>query len=107
MKTTNITSNFTLLFNSDILSNINIFYDENNIRYQINLHGFSKKQAYFVITTIIKLTRENFTLDLIHGFNHGTVLKSMIYKDIHSPRIIKKYCNQWNPGETFIELAAI
>ena len=107
MKTTTIPSNFTLIFTNNILSSINVFNDEDNIRYQIDLHGFSRKQAYFVITTIIKLTRENFTLDLIHGFNHGTILKSMIYEDIHSPRITNKYCNPWNPGETFIELTAI
>ncbi len=104
---TTIPSNFTLLFTNEILSNIKVFMDEETVRYQINLHGFSRKQAYFIITTVIKLTRENFTLDLIHGFNHGTVLKSMILENIQNTRIINKYCNPWNPGETFIELTAV
>ena len=106
MTTTTIPSNFTLLFTNEILSNIKVFKDEENLRFQIDLHGLSRKQAYFVITAVIKLTREPFTLDLIHGFNHGTVLKSMIFENIQNPRILNKYCNPWNPGETFIELTA-
>ena len=46
-----------------------------------------------------------FILDVIHGYNGGTVIKELIYNDLKSPKIVGHRSPQWNPGETLLQIA--
>lgn len=69
---------------------------------KVDLHGMSCRMAQLVINNIISMYRFSFTLDLVHGYNHGTAIKQLINEKICNKRISRKYCNSWNPGETFL-----
>ena len=46
-----------------------------------------------------------FRLGFIHGFKNGTVLKDMIEHEYSNERITDMYIPEYNPGETFLEVA--
>lgn len=72
----------------------------------IDLHGLNCKYAHKVLQNVVNINRGEFVLSLIHGFNHGTVLKKMILEESWGGRVIDKKSNSWNPGQTYLRLAA-
>lgn len=91
---------------SDYEEKIKLYYDkENKIVVQFDLHNLRRKDAYRAVNNVINIVRQPFSLDLIHGYNHGTVLKSMIWNDLSNPRI--KDCKEapYNQGRTFLMIA--
>lgn len=68
----------------------------------VDLHRMKKEDAKKLINGIIALNRFEFRLDVIHGFNNGTVLKSMVNKELNNRRIAARYCDAWNPGNTHL-----
>ena len=75
-------------------------------RIQIDLHGMTRAEAKRSIKNIIALSPIAFTLDVIHGYNRGTVIKDMIQEEELSSRVYHKWLAPGNPGRTFIEVAA-
>lgn len=73
---------------------------------RINTHEMKCKAANRVLNNIISMFKCPFTLDVIHGYNHGTVIKDMIQDNIINQRIIAKKVLEYNPGETLIKVAA-
>lgn len=73
---------------------------------KVDLHGMNRNSACRFISNIIKINRFPFLLDIIHGYNHGTVLKEMIIHEFFSTRVANKECPSWNPGETLMKIAA-
>ena len=71
----------------------------------IDLHGLRLKEAKKLIDAVITIIPVSFTLDLIHGYNHGTALKEYIHNQLDHERIIDRYCNSYNAGETFLQIA--
>ncbi len=79
--------------------------DDENLVLTADLHEMKYKEAYRFVNNLIALNNEPFELDLIHGYNHGTVLRDMIHKDLDNPRIISKTLLLWNEGETLLSIA--
>lgn len=71
---------------------------------RIDLHGMTRNEATKVIKGVLLLNNGSFILDLIHGYNHGTVLKKMICEDLDNARIGRKWGYEYNHGETFLEI---
>lgn len=72
----------------------------------LDLHGLTGKHARKVLQNVININRGEFVLSLIHGFNHGTVLKEMILEESWGGRVTDKKTNSWNPGQTYLTVAA-
>ena len=67
----------------------------------VDLHGLHKWEALRFIRNIIASCKTSLKLILIHGYNHGTVLKDMIRGDTKiSPRVKEVVTCEWNPGMT-------
>jgi len=79
--------------------------EEGTMIVRIDLHGMTRDEAIKAIKGVLLLNREHFIFDLVHGYNRGTALKSVIINDLNSTRIIRKWGNAYNPGETFLEIA--
>lgn len=71
----------------------------------VDLHGMDCRTAKRVIKSIIAMYRFSFDLVLIHGFNHGTALKTLINTDIVNDRIMSKKSPSYNPGLTVMAIA--
>lgn len=98
-----IMERMTFIMRGNDLRRVMVRYNEcGEITITVDLHGMSCLEAQMVINNIIKMYRFSFTLDLIHGYNRGTAIKRLINQEIRNSRIVRKYCNSWNPGETFL-----
>jgi len=76
--------------------------EDGEIVIRVDLHHLTKKVAEKVLQSIISVNRFPFTLDVIHGYNHGTVLLEMIRNEFSHQRIQRIYSNSYNPGETYL-----
>lgn len=72
----------------------------------IDLHGLTHRQAKRLVKNLICISSEKLIINVIHGYNHGTVLKEMILNTTFSGKVINRYCPTWNPGQTFLTIAA-
>lgn len=89
------------IFSSDDMNRITASEDG----LQVDLHGKSRHEAKVFINNIINLINHPFVLDIIHGYNRGTVLKQMIYKEKINSRIVSRTGVRYNMGETFLMVA--
>ena len=95
---------FFMIIGSD-LNRIHI--DEDDIGRMIitvDLHRMNREAAMRILNLILWEYRIPFILNVIHGYNHGTVLKKMVYEEFKSPRVKRKYYSRYNPGEVFMEI---
>ncbi len=89
------------------ISRINVYENKDGETVlRIDLHGIRKKNAMRMISNIIALIliRTDFVLEVVHGFNHGTVIKEYIWNEMINDRIIDKRCPRNNPGITYIAI---
>ena len=73
--------------------------------YRVDIHGKNRWEAKTLIRNIINLVNHPFVLDVIHGYNHGVVLKVMINSEDINPRIVCRKTSNYNMGETFLTVA--
>ena len=78
---------------------------DGSITITVDVHRLTRKQANKLLSNIIKLFMFPFTLDVIHGFNRGTAIKTMLNTDFSHDRVLGMHSPVYNPGETFIQVA--
>lgn len=88
----------------DDLNRITVNKKNGELYISVDLHGFTCKKAYAVVTRMIRMFVQPFTLICIHGFHSGTDIKDMIWNKINFEKIQKKSCPKNNPGQTDIQL---
>ena len=72
---------------------------------KIDLHGLTQEEAIKVIDRALANTGpETYQLQLIHGYNRGTRLRSMIYDEYKYEPKIKRIIPGDNPGITVMVL---
>ena len=72
----------------------------------LDLHGLGCKQAKRLVKNVISVNRGPFLLNAIHGFNHGTALKTMVNSIDLGERVVYRSSPKWNPGQTFIKIGS-
>lgn len=93
------------LFFGDSIWRVKVTYDTDGVPVvKLDLHQMKYKEAEKTITNVISLLRFSFKLCLIHGYNHGTVLKDMIRNDYSNKRIVGAIYPM-NAGETILKIA--
>ena len=71
---------------------------------KIDLHGLTQDEAMKVIDrTLADAGPTTYQLQLIHGYNRGTRLRSMIYDEYNDPKI-KQMISGDDPGITVMVL---
>lgn len=100
-------SNMRFILAEDDLQRVDMSNDSSgDMVVTLDLHGYGRNKASQMLKNVIAITRGAFTMNVIHGFNHGTVLKEMLMEEAFSQRVIDKKCPAWNPGQTFLTIAA-
>lgn len=96
---------FSTIFTKDQLNRITIIDDE-SLTVVVDLHRLSKIEAKRFVSNLINLTNNHpFSLDLIHGYHRGTVLKEMIADELKNKRIVANVPDATNLGVTHLVLA--
>ncbi len=100
--------NLDMIYGAEITERVEwITNDNGEIVVRADLHRMTRREAKQFIKNMIALLHKNpFTLILIHGYNHGTALKEMLYGEHISDRILSISSPVWNPGESFLSVAA-
>lgn len=71
----------------------------------VDLHMLTCKEAKKLINQIIAICRFPFELSLIHGYNHGTALRTMVQSDFNeNPRIKAITQQEHNEGLTIFSV---
>ena len=100
-------SNMKFILSGEDLKRITVRETEDSLAYiDVDLHGMTRRQAERLVKNIINVNRGKFILNVIHGFNHGTVLKDMMMTNKWSSRVVDRNCPAWNPGQTLLTIAA-
>ncbi len=101
-----VMKNMKFIMCGDDLWRVNTETDEDGkLQIEFDMHGLSRKEAKRQLKNIIAINPSAFTINAIHGFNHGTVLKEMIHDDELSTRVTDKQYLDYNPGRTMIIIA--
>lgn len=79
--------------------------EEGRVHIVVDLHGLTVAQAKRLLNNIIAMIRCPFSLEIIHGYHHGTAIRDMIYQDLDNPKITSRHLNMCNPGITLAEVA--
>jgi len=88
-----------LLRQEDLIKTV-INQKEDGIHITLDVHGWSKAKVAKVIHNLALLEKEEFKLDIIHGYVHDTAIKQMLVNDFREERLIKEWRPQYNPGLT-------
>ena len=72
---------------------------------KIDLHGMRREEAIPVIDKAIAAADSTtYQIQLIHGFNRGTSLRTMIYEEYRYEKKVKRIVPGDNPGITILVL---
>ena len=72
---------------------------------KIDLHGMTETEAIKVIDqALVKVSPSTYQIQLIHGFNRGTVLQKMIRDYYQYDKKVKRIIPGENPGITVLVL---
>ena len=71
----------------------------------VNVHGLTRNGMVRLLRNISCICRQSFTMRIIHGFNHGTVLKDTVRTEGVFMRTYKIVPDQTNPGVTMLVFA--
>ena len=70
---------------------------------KIDLHGLDRENAIRVIDKAIAAADSStYQIQLIHGYNRGTSLRSMIYDEFRYEKKVKRIIPGDNPGITIL-----
>jgi len=90
-----------IVFTAEDMRRISLIEDG----FKVDLHGKNRWEAKAFIRNIINLVNHPFTLDVIHGYNRGIVLKNMISSEEINSRIVSRHVSEYNMGETYLTVA--
>ena len=95
------------LFSKEDISRIKFSIQKNGKKLvTVDLHGLRAKEARQFIKNLVAINKEGYDMCFIHGFNHGTAIKKIIWNESVNSRITDKRGIQNNPGVTYLSVAA-
>ena len=102
-----VSSRLKMVLTEDELKRVTVQEKPNNgIRIIVDVHGMKCYLVRRFINNIINVAMTAFQLVIIHGFNHGTAIKSMLEQDFSNRRIFEQYSDPFNRGVTHMKIAA-
>ena len=86
---------------------VGIHYDNGVPEISLDVHGLTVPEAKRIIRNVINVSRESILhLNIIHGYHHGTAIKSMLEAESFAGRVSERFCPDENPGQTIMTIAA-
>ena len=73
----------------------------------LDVHGLTCRQASVFINNVIVLLfiKGSFYLEVIHGYNHGTAIKNMLWTSFQCKHVKRMYADAYNKGVTYLAVA--
>ena len=100
-----IFENMKQFMKQEDISRVRIYESESgDIRVKVDVHGFDKRGTKAFVGNIIALIRRPFKMNVIHGYNRGTVLKDFINGEYINKRITGRRVLPDNPGVTVLSI---
>ena len=78
---------------------------ETEVNITADLHGLTCKQAKTFVNNTINLIGKKRMLKIIHGYNHGTAIKEMLWEKFTNRHIEGKIPDPYNLGVTYIKIS--
>lgn len=75
------------------------------IQISVDMHGLNANKAKKFLNNLIVMLRGEFELKIIHGYNHGTVIKEIIWNEYKNSKIKEKIADATNLGVTYLSVA--
>ncbi len=101
----NVMLRFKLVFDKDSLDRVHACLQDNGaLQIVADLHHLTKSRAKHFLKNIIALVRCSFSLLVIHGYTHGTVLREMVRNEDISNRIFAVAPVPYDKGQTILEV---
>lgn len=105
MRKEKVLARMGLVMTKDEIKRIRVSETESgDVSVQVDLHELSKSKARRFIGNIFGIIRGPFRLDVIHGYNHGTVLKEYINNELDNKRIKERHVHSRNEGMTILNV---
>lgn len=83
------------------------YASDGSVMVTVDLHYLNKADAGKIIRNMIAINRDKFQLRIIHGYNHGTVLKDYIMKENFGHRVTDKAVSPWDKGVSLMKIDAL
>jgi len=104
MKKDMVLSKMGFIMTKDEINRIKISENDSGVDVQVDLHELRKPQAIRFLKNILNLITGPFKLSVIHGYNHGTVLKNYVNNELQNKRIIERHVLPYNMGVTVLNI---
>ncbi len=91
--------------NKDNIDRIIVYENKRSIRVVVDLHRLKKWETRILLTNIINIVSEPIELVVIHGFNHGTVLRDYVREELRNKKIQRWSTCGNNAGRTKLYIA--
>ena len=93
------------IFSVEELRRINVSVNKKRMMVVVDVHGLKTYEAKRFINNIINVIKTEFTLIVIHGYNHGTAIKDMLNGCFSNNHVKEKFGDSSNPGITYLLVA--
>lgn len=102
-----IETRLQLVYDTEFLNRISIKTNkQGGIVLSVDVHGMHPNAVRHFLTNIINLCNGAFQIRIIHGYNHGTILKDMIHSEKIHYRVYEKLAVDGNQGQTLLNVTA-
>lgn len=105
MKIDHLNARLKMIFTEEQLSRIRLYtrLDGEVGKIIVNVHGLKCREAERFINNIISVARSSCTVEVIHGYLHGTSIKQMLRKNFLNPSIRAVVADRTNLGVTYLK----
>lgn len=94
-----------LILTKEELNRITILSKDGKIQVIVDMHQLGAGQAKKLLNNLIVMLRGEFELKVIHGYNHGTVIKEIIWNEYQNHKIKTRKADKNNQGVTYLGIA--
>ena len=100
----NVLGKLGFIMTGDEINRIKVSENESGVSVLVDLHELRKPQAMRFLKNILNLITGPFRLSVIHGYNHGTVLKNYVNNELQNKRIRERHVLPNNLGVTVLSI---
>lgn len=100
-----IRDRLSYIIRKDDMKNVSVKMGTDGPYITLNVHGWSVSKTSKIMEKMLLLEKEAFSLNVIHGYRHGTEIKQMLCRFTHA-RLLKSRGYNENPGITHIKFNA-
>lgn len=99
-----IVTRMTRIFTADETRRVSVDCSGQSVNLQADVHGMSRMECMIFLRNLINLFRGPFSVNVVHGYNNGTVLRDLLRTEKISPKVTSVCWDTHNDGITRINV---